>query len=174
MLQMSVNRDYGLEAIHAIALSSTERLQRWLGGRWSLLFSHPEDFASHGFEADRWVSCLSEEIERLDLAVVAAGGSYFRSWVSQVSGRFIPSHEVKDLLPGDWQLNPHEHFVTILDGAMRARRTIVYAAGTAVPSPIELAQTAAGLRSRGSGGLPRQLTGFCSASSSPRARASRP
>lgn len=171
MLQMSVNRGYGLDAIHAVALSATDPLHRWLGGRWSLLFSHPEDFASLGFEADRWVSCLSDEMERLDLAVVAAGGSDRRSWVSQVGGRFIPSHDVDELLPGDWQVNPHEHFVTILDGALRARRTIVYSAGAAVPSPIELAQTAAGLRARG---LPRQLAGFCRPSSSPRARASRP
>ena len=171
MLQMSVNRDYGLDAIHAIASSSTERLHRWLSGRWSLLFSHPEDFASHGFEADRWVSCLAEDLERLDLAVVASGETHHRSWVSHVGGRFIPSHEVHELLPRDWRVNPNEHFVTILDGAMRARRTIVYAAGTNVPSPIDLAQTAAGLRARE---LPPQLAAFCRASSSPRARASRP
>lgn len=171
MLQMSVNREYGRNAIHAIASTSTDRLLRWLGGRWSLLFSHPEDFASHGFEADRWVSCLCEDLGRLDLAVVAAGDSYRRSWVSQVGGRYIPTQDVDDLLPGDWRVSPHEHFVTIMDGAMRARRTIVYAAGTQVPSPIELAQSAAGLRARG---LPRQLAGFCRASSSPRARASRP
>jgi hypothetical protein len=148
MLQMSVNRDFGMDAIHAIGSPATERLHHWLDGRWSLLFSHPEDFAAHGFEADRWVSCLCDELVRLDLRVIAAGGNYRRSWVSQVGGRFIPSYEVEDLLPGDWQVNPHEHFVTILDGAARARRTIVYAAGTAVPSPIELAQTAAGLRVR--------------------------
>lgn len=171
MLQMSVNREYGMDVIYAFALPATERLQRWLGGRWSLLFSHPEDFASHGFEADRWVSCLCEDLERLNLAVIAASASHRRSWVTEVGGRFIASHEVEDLLPGDWHVNPHEHFVTILDGDLRARRTIVYAAGTAVPSPIELAQTAAGLRARG---LPRQLAGFCRASNSPRARASRP
>jgi hypothetical protein len=174
MLQMSVNRQYGLDVIHAIALSSAERLHTWLGGRWSLVFSHPEDFASHGFEADRWESCLSEDLERLDLAVIATGAGFRRSWISRVGGRFIPSQEMDDLLPADWQLSPDEHFVTILDGGMRPRRTIVYAAGVVVPSPIELAQAAAGLRARQSGGLPRQLTGFCSASSSPRARASRP
>jgi hypothetical protein len=171
MLQMSVNRDYGIDAIPVIALPPKERLQRWLGGRWSLLFSHPEDFATHGFEADRWVSCLCEDLERLDLRVIAAGDAHRCSWISEVDGRFIPSHEVDDLLPGDWHVNPHEHFVTVLDGAMRARRTIVYAAGTAVPSPIDLAQTAASLRSRS---LSRQLAGLCRPSSSPRARASRP
>jgi len=171
MLQMSVNRNYGVDAINLIALSATERLHGWLGGRWSMLFSHPEDFASHGFEADRWMSCLCEDLERLDLRVIGAGGGDRRSWVSQVGGRFLTSQEVDDLLPGDWHVNPHEHFVTILDGALRARRTIVYSAGADVPSPIDLAQTAAGLRSRN---LPRQLAGFCRPSSSPRARAARP
>lgn len=171
MLQLSVNRDYGIDAANVIALSASDRLHRWLGGRWSLLFSHPDDFACHGFEADRWVSCLCEDLERLDLRVIGAGASNRRSWVSQVGGRFISSQEVDDLLPGDWHVNPFEHFVTILDGAMRARRTIVYSAGTQVPSPIDLAQAAAGLRSRTQ---PRQLAGLCRPSSSPRARASRP
>lgn len=171
MLQLSVNRHYEREGFQAIALSATDRLQQWLGGRWSLLFSHPEDFASHGFEADRWVSCLCEDLERLNLAVIAAGSGYRRCWVAQVGGRFVPARDVDDLLPADWHRNAHEHFVTILDDAIRARRTIVYAAGARVPSPIELAQSAAGLRARG---LPRQLAGFCRASSSPRARASRP
>ena len=148
MLQLSVNRDYGVDAIHAIAFSSADRLHQWRSGRWSLLFSHPEDFAARGFEADRWMSCLSEELERLDLCVLAAGGGNRRTWITQVGGRFVPSVEVDDLLPADWQVRSNEHFVTIFDSAMRARRTIVYAAGADVPSPIELAQTAAGLRSR--------------------------
>ena len=171
MLPMSINRDYGLDAIHAIAMFPKERLRRWLSGRWSLLFSHPDDFGSHGFEAERWVSCLAEDLQRLELAVIAARGNFRRGWVADVGGRFIPSHEVDDLLPGDWQVSPQEHFVTILDRDLRARRTIVYSVGTDVPSPIELAQSAAGLRSRE---LPPQLAGLCSASSSPRARASRP
>ena len=54
----------------AIALSSTERLHRWLGGRWSLLFSHPEDFASHGFEADRWVVSVNPEDHLLESVTV--------------------------------------------------------------------------------------------------------
>lgn len=148
MLQMSVNRDYGIDVIHTLALSSSDGLQRWLGGRWALLFSHPEDFATHGFEADRWVECLREEFDRLGLRVIAAGGKQRRGWISQVGGRFVQSYEVDELMPADWHVGPHEHFVTIFDGALRARRTIVYAAGAQVPSPIELAQAAAGLRSK--------------------------
>jgi hypothetical protein len=148
MPQLSVNRDFSAEVIQAIAFSPAERLRRALAGRWSLLFSHPEDFAAHGFEADRWLSCLSEELERLDLAVIGVGGHDRRGWIGQVGGRLMPASEVDDLLPADWRVGAREHFVTIFDGALRARRTIVYAAGSAVPSPIELAQTAAGLRAR--------------------------
>lgn len=148
MLQRSVNREYGLDVINATAFSPSERLRRWLAGRWSLLFSHPEDFAAYGFEADRWVSCLRDELERLDLGVVGVGGNDRRTWISQVGGRFVASDEVDELLPTDWTVSPQEHFVTLFDGALHARRTIVYSAGAEVPSPIELAQTAAGLRSR--------------------------
>jgi hypothetical protein len=148
MLQLSVNRDYATDIVHAIVFSPAERLRRWLAGRWSLLFSHPEDFAAHGFEADRWLSCLSEEFERLDLGVIGVGGNHHRTWVGQVGGRVVPVSDVDDLLPADWRVGAHEHFVTILDGALHARRTVVYVAGSQVPSPIELAQTAAGLRAR--------------------------
>lgn len=147
MLQMSVTRDDVLEAVRAVALSSVDRFSLWRGGRWSLLFSHPEDFTSHGFEADRWVACLRDEFERLDLRVIAVDGSYQPGWISQVDGRFVASDDVEHFMPTELQ-DTRDHFVTIFDGAMCARRTIVYAAGMAVPSPIELAQTAAGLRSR--------------------------
>ena len=161
MLQMSVDRDYRINVIPSLALSPVDGLQRWLGGRWALLFSHPEDFATHGFEADRWIACLREELEQLDLRVIAVGDSYRRSWVSQVGGRFAPAHEVDDWMPADWHIGSDEHFVTIFDGALRARRTIVYSAGARVPSPMELAQTAAGLRSR-SVGQPSWLLRNCS------------
>ncbi|HEY5759926.1 MAG TPA: hypothetical protein VIU34_29085 [Steroidobacter sp.] len=145
---MSVHSNDVLNAIRAVALSTVDRFSLWRGGRWSLLFSRPEDFTSHGFEADRWAACLRDELERLDLRVIAVDGSYQPSWISQVDGRFVASDDVEHFMPAELNVSTHDHFVTIFDGAMSARRTIVYAAGTAVPSPIELAQTAAGLRSR--------------------------
>lgn len=149
MLQLSVDRDDVLEAVRAVAVSSVDRFSLWRGGRWSLLFSHPEDFASHGFEADRWVACLRDEMERLDLRVIAVKGSYQSSWISQVDGRFVAQDDVEYFLPASLNVSAHDHFVTIFDGTLSARRTIVYRAGSTVPSPIELAQTAAGLRARG-------------------------
>lgn len=145
---MSVHSNDVLEAIRAMAFSGGDRFSLWRGGRWSLLFSHPADFSIHDFEADRWAACLRDELERLDLRVIAVEGEAGPSWISQVDGRFLALEDVQDFLPAELQVEPQDHFVTIFDGAMRARRTIAYTAGTDVPSPIELAQTAAGLRSR--------------------------
>lgn len=148
MLQRSVNRDYGIDVVHSLAVPPADGLRRWLGDRWTLLFSHPEDFSTRYFEVDRWVECLREEFERLNLRVISVSGSDRRGWIPQVGGRLVAPYEVDDLMPADFQVRPDEHFVTIFDGALRARRTIVYSVGTRVPSPIELAQSAAGLRSR--------------------------
>jgi hypothetical protein len=145
---MSVHSNDVLEAIRAMALSGGNRFNLWRGGRWSLLFSHPADFASHSFEADRWNACLQDELERLDLRVIALEGNRQPSWISQVDGRTVAPEDIENFMPAELNVDTQDHFVTIFDGAMRARRTIVYSAGTKVPSPIELAQTAAGLRSR--------------------------
>lgn len=147
-LRMSVHSNDVLEAIRAVALARVDRFSLWRGGRWSLLFSHPADFASHGFEADRWVACLRDELERLDLRVIAVEGREYPRWISQVDGCFLAPEEAQDFMPAELQVDTQDHFVTIFDGTMRARRTIAYTAGADVPSPIELAQTAAGLRSR--------------------------
>ncbi len=48
MLQMSVNRDYGLDAIHAVALSATDQLHRWL---WRTLVAAV--LTSGGFRVSR-------------------------------------------------------------------------------------------------------------------------
>ena len=147
---MSVHSNDVLNAIRAVALSGVDRFNLWRGGRWSLLFSHPADFSSHGFEADRWSACLRDELERLDLRVIALEGSHEPGWISHVDGRTVAMDDMEHFMPTELSVDTHDHFVTIFDGAMRARRTIVYCAGTEVPSPIELAQTAAGLRSRSS------------------------
>lgn len=157
MLQMAVRRDYGI-GIGLIEgalsyTSSLDQLRDWLAGRGALLFSHPEDFASYGFEADRWIVYLQEAFDRLRLRAMAIGHDDGSGWISQLGGRFIASYEVGDLVP---QLRggafaktaASEHFVTILDSSGRARRTFVYQPGGQVPSIIELAHTAAQLCER--------------------------
>ncbi len=39
-------------------------LRGWLHGSWGLLFSHADDFASYGFEADRWLCACAAERRR--------------------------------------------------------------------------------------------------------------
>jgi hypothetical protein len=158
MLQMSVrrDRDFGvLSGLMSSALPSDD-LRRWLAGRWALLFSHPDDFASYGFEADRWLVYMQNVFDDLRLRPVAAGHDDGSGWVSQIGGRFIPGYEVDGLVPqlrgrmrsSAGQSEP-EHFVTILDGSANARRTLLYRPGSQNPSIVELVQTAVHLRERG-------------------------
>lgn len=126
-------------------------LSRWLGGRWGLLFSHADDFASYGFEADRWLVHLRDAFETLDLGALAIGDDAWvdeLDWISQIGGRHVSSDLIEHLGLPEHRAGG-EHFVTILDDAGRARRTFLYRAGNDTPSPIALAQTAAHLRSHG-------------------------
>lgn len=157
MLQMSVRRDYGIDVVEGAlsTLSPPDQLSRWLAGRWALLFSHPRDFATHGFEADRWLVCLRDTFNSLRLRAIAVGYGDASSWVTQIGGLFLPTYEVEDLVPPlqdqacakTGQSEP-EHFVTILDNSVRARRTFLYRADSQAPSVIELAQTAGRLCER--------------------------
>lgn len=164
MLQMSVRRDYGASSMNGIRAvdgmlappPSSDELHDWLAGRWALLFSHPDDFASYGFEADRWLVYLRSAFDSLRLRPIAVGYDDGSGWISQIGGRFIAGYEVDELVP---QLRSctrsksgersAEHFVTILDGSAHARRTTLYRPGSETPSIIELVQTAAHLRERG-------------------------
>ena len=149
MLQMSVPRDYATFNFNAISsVSSSDPLRRWLEGRWALLFSHPGDFASGGFEADRWLVYVRDAFARLRLRPIGIGHGDGTSWISQAGGRLVPRYVTEDFLPSDTQ-ETSEHFVTILDSTLRARRTLLYKPGDGIPCAIELAHTAAHLRTRG-------------------------
>lgn len=157
MRQMSVRRDYGIGVISAprASAASSAQLRRWLAGRWALLFSHPDDFASGGFEADRWQVYVRSAFDILRVRAIAIGHDQGSGWIPQIGGRFISGREADDLVPQlrNWtSLNvgksAAEHFVTILDGSARARRTFLYESGGHVPSVIALVQTASHLRER--------------------------
>lgn len=149
MQPMSVCRKYSPGVLSG-ALSPASSLRRWLAGRWALLFSHPEDFASYGFEADRWLIYLQETFDSRRLRAVAVGPVNEASWVSDIGGRFILTYEAEELLPQlhDRAQDRGEHFVTIIDDSLCARRTLLYSPGNEVPSLIELVQTAARLYER--------------------------
>lgn len=153
MLQMSVRRDYyaSLTANAISSVSSADPLRRWLEGRWALLFSHPEDFADAGFEADRWRVYVREAFASLRLRPIGMGYGDGTGWISQAGGRFVPRCVAVDLLPLNQQ-ETSERFVTILDSTLRARRTLLYKPGDEIPCAIELVHTAAHLRARGASG----------------------
>ncbi|HEY0682088.1 MAG TPA: hypothetical protein VGD45_07150 [Steroidobacter sp.] len=152
MLQLSVRLDYGTCAFDA--MTSSDPLRRWLEGRWALLFSHPEDFGGAGFEADRWLVYVRDAFVSQRLRPIGIGIGYGdgADWISQAGGRFIPRHVANDLLPSEAQ-RTSDHFVTILDDTLRARRTLLYKPGNDVPCAIDLAHTAAHLRARAACGF---------------------
>ncbi|MBM0106434.1 hypothetical protein JM946_17015 [Steroidobacter sp. S1-65] len=149
MLQMSVRGDYATFNFNAISSSSSsDPLRRWLEGRWALLFSHPGDFAAAGFEADRWLVYVRDAFASLPVRPIGIGGGDGAGWISQTGGRLVPHDVAEDFLPAEVR-ETSEHFVTILDSTLRARRTLLYTPGIDVPCAIELAHTAAHQRTRG-------------------------
>lgn len=122
-------------------------LRRWLRGRWALVFSHPEDFADYGFEADRWVEQVKETFHAESIAALAVGvrAGSDAGWIAASGGCFI-SQRTFDGIVGD--SNAEQRFVMILDSALQLRRTFVYRRGDLVPSPIGLASLAAASRFR--------------------------
>ncbi len=61
-------------------------VRRWLHGRWALLFSHPDDFASYGFESDRWLVHVQEAFAAADIRPLALAGPHEAGWVTEVGG----------------------------------------------------------------------------------------
>lgn len=137
-------------------------VRKWLRGSWALLFSHADDFAAYGFEADRWLfmvryACASADVRPLALA---HSTSHSSNWVTEVGGRAtaLPADETRryPLLRDAYEQvlcsaigAMDSRFVMILDDALRLRRTFAYGPGDRLPSPIDLIAMADRLRSAG-------------------------
>ena len=61
-------------------------VRRWLHGRWALLFSHPDDFASYGVESDRLLVHVQEAFTSADIRPLALAGPHAVGWVTEVGG----------------------------------------------------------------------------------------
>jgi hypothetical protein len=107
-------------------------VRRWLHGRWALLFSHPDDFASYGFESDRWLVHVQEAFTANDIRPLAIAGRHEAGWITEVGGRTTT-------LAFD-EIQRDARFVLTLDASVRLRRTFVYTRHDKLPSPIDLAQ----------------------------------
>lgn len=115
-------------------------LRRWLRGRWALLFSHPDDFAAYGFETDRWLVHVREAFAATDIRPLALAGRHAAGWITEVGG-CTTSLQLDDI-----QRHPLARFVMTLDAALRVRRTFVYTKQDRLPSPMDLAALARGVR----------------------------
>ena len=113
-------------------------LRRWLRGRWALLFSHPDDFAAYGFETDRWLVHVEEAFAATDIRPLARVGHHEAGWVTEVGGC------ITSLALAAFQRSAR--CVMTLDAALRLRRTFVYTRQDRLPSPMDLAVLAKGVR----------------------------
>ena len=145
------------DAIAQDAASPAVALRRWLHGRWALLFSHPDDFAAYGFESDRWLVHVEEAFAATDIRPLALAGRHETGWVSAVSGcttsleldeiqRYPVARESREEALRSAAFEPSSRFVMTLDAALRLRRTFVYTQQDRLPSPMDLAVIAKGLR----------------------------
>jgi hypothetical protein len=119
---------------------SATAVRGWMRGRWALAFSHPDDFASYGFEADRWLFEVHQELSSCDVAAIGLAESDMEhSWIHEVGGCFA-----------DLAIAPEgteeRRFVAIVDPDLRIRHMMTYASSTSLPSPIDLAHLAVSLR----------------------------
>jgi hypothetical protein len=142
-------------------------LRRWLHGRWALLFSHPDDFAAYGFESDRWLVHVEEAFAATDIRPLALAGRHETGWVTDVGGcttslaldeiqRYPVARDSREEALRNAAFEPATRFVMTLDSALRLRRTFVYAKHDRLPSPMDLAVIAKGLRN---GAMARHAAG---------------
>jgi len=136
---------------------SAVALRRWLHGRWALLFSHPDDFAAYGFESDRWLVHVEEAFAATDIRPLAQAGRHETGWVTAVGGyttslaldeiqRYPVARASREEALRNAAFEPATRFVMTLDSGLRLRRTFVYTQQDRLPSPMDLAVIAQGLR----------------------------
>lgn len=123
---------------------SSLRRRHLLRLRWALLFSHPDDFASYGFESDRWL-CQVEaafdacEIRPGSMRLDDSQRRPMENWITQLGGATdIGLPVATNAL----------RLVVVVDDSLRVRRTFAYRSDDALPSLIDLAEFAASIRDR--------------------------
>jgi hypothetical protein len=131
-------------------------LRRSLDGKWGLLFSHADDFAEYGFEADRWLAHVRAAFEATRILPIALANEVLdrgTTWIAELDGLTMrvrvdeirsSASAYEDLI--DMRSTSHDEdmrrCVLLLDSACRLRWSFQYLPGASLPSPIELAALA--------------------------------
>lgn len=140
-------------------------LRSWLAGRWSILFSHPEDFAQEQVETDRWLSVLSESFRGNGIAPVAllrADSEGDRSWLGRMAAACRDCAAMLSLEQLKWATLANfatsalraeisaggARFAMIVDSELRCRHTLKYRLRSELPSPLDLIGWAVAARKR--------------------------
>jgi alkyl hydroperoxide reductase subunit AhpC len=139
-------------------------LGSWLGRRWGMLFSHPDDFVQCDLELDRWITLARRTFDLNGVYPVALAMSDQRldaGWVTQLTGDTRGIWLSTPNAPDDEQQNgrhlkadilqvrlhsSRRRVVVIIDSNMKRRWSHTYDFPSSVPSPLELAHLAGVLR----------------------------
>lgn len=153
-LEICTKRVYGAASLRA-----------WLGDRWAILFSHPQDFAQEQLEMDRWISVLSRTFGArgvAPLALARVGYDPESGWLGRLAALDRESAAVLSLDPPltGALTDPSAsalradiarsgpRFAMIIDPSGRCRRTLSYRQPAELPSPLDLIGWAVALRKR--------------------------
>jgi hypothetical protein len=154
--------------MHARRLCDTSSLRAWLGGRWVILFSHPDDFAQEQMEMDRWMSVLSRSFRGHGVAPVALASDARNpdeGWLGGLAALDYGCAAVLSLDasqpeaaadPASGALRAQmarcsPRLAMIVDSNLRCRRALSYRLPAELPSPLDLIGWTVALRKRDRG-----------------------
>lgn len=140
--------DIGFDARLAGAIA----LSDWLDGRWGLIFSHPQDFAAQGLEADRWRSLVAEALETMQVRPLRLQSleQRYASWIEQIAegDQLLALERRKRVSSDDLSARAAalrsvlsrstERFVAIVDERMQLRHVFVYSAAHRIPCVFDV------------------------------------